>query len=31
MPGSRHYYITKPEMMFCTEEEAKEAGFRKAE
>jgi Micrococcal nuclease (thermonuclease) homologs len=31
MPSSRHYYITKPEMMFCTEEEAKEAGFRKAE
>ncbi|PZD93809.1 nuclease [Paenibacillus sambharensis] len=27
-PGSSHYDLTKPERMFCTEEEAVEAGFR---
>ncbi len=27
-PGSRSYNQTKPEMWFCTEEEAKAAGFR---
>lgn len=29
-PESRSYAQTKPEMMFCTEEEAVKAGFRKA-
>lgn len=28
MPGSRHYEMTKPEEMFCTKEEAEQAGFR---
>ena len=30
MPGSRYYNSTKPERLFCTEEEAQAAGFRKA-
>ncbi|ALS27450.1 thermonuclease family protein [Paenibacillus cisolokensis] len=30
MPDGRHYEQTKAEMMFCTEEEAVAAGFRKA-
>ena len=30
VPGGASYDVTKPEMMFCTEEEAVAAGFRKA-
>jgi micrococcal nuclease len=30
VPGGASYEATKPEMMFCTEEEAAAAGFRKA-
>jgi micrococcal nuclease len=30
LPGGRYYEQTKAEMMFCTEEEALAAGFRKA-
>lgn len=30
LPGSPSYEKTKPEAWFCTEQEAKEAGFRKA-
>jgi micrococcal nuclease len=30
LPNSPHYQVTKAEVMFCTEEEAKAAGFRKA-
>jgi micrococcal nuclease len=30
LPSSPQYNVTKAEMMFCTEEEAKEAGFRPA-
>lgn len=28
MPGQQFYNVTKPEEMFCTEEEAKKAGYR---
>ena len=31
LPGGRYYEQTKAEMMFCTEEEASAAGFRKAQ
>jgi micrococcal nuclease len=30
LPNSPHYQVTKAEVMFCTEDEAKAAGFRKA-
>ncbi len=30
VPGGRSYEATKPERWFCTEEKAKDAGFRKA-
>jgi micrococcal nuclease len=30
LPTSPQYSVTKAEMMFCTEEEAKAAGFRPA-
>jgi hypothetical protein len=31
VPGGQFYEITDAEEMFCTEEEAEEAGFRKSE
>ncbi|CAH0345883.1 thermonuclease family protein [Bacillus sp. CECT 9360] len=31
IPSGQYYGITKPEEMFCTEAEAKEAGFRKSQ
>lgn len=30
MPGQRYYSRTDPEKWFCTEEEAKKAGFRRS-
>lgn len=30
MPGQRVYELTKPEKWFCTEDEAKKAGFRRS-
>lgn len=30
MPGQQHYEVTKPEAMFCSEEEAQAAGYRKS-
>ncbi|WP_439644344.1 sunset domain-containing protein [Halalkalibacter akibai] len=30
IPGGQYYEKTNPEEMFCTEEEAKEAGYRKS-
>lgn len=31
VPGGQFYEVTDAEEMFCTEEEAEEAGFRKSE
>ena len=31
VPGGAHYEVTKPEQWFCSEEEAKAAGFRPAQ
>ena len=28
VPGQQHYEVTKPEVMFCSAEEAERAGFR---
>lgn len=31
VPGGQYYEVTKAEEMFCTEEEAEAAGYRKSE
>ena len=31
IPSGQYYTITKAEVMFCTEKEAQDAGFRKSE
>jgi hypothetical protein len=31
VPGGQFYDVTKAEEMFCTEEEAEDAGFRRSE
>jgi hypothetical protein len=30
LPGQRYYNVTRPEALFCSEREARAAGFRRA-